>query len=286
MFSSFAKSIKVDRSPVLNGDTIVDEPAETQISTIDAVLGPRSCSDSVSLALPPKVHISETNYDHMMLVSPTSSTPPTTFNSRAPSPNLDGVGVCHLSFGSLKWRLASGYFACFVIGWADGGAFFNFPRHKQELNSPKCFSVTGTVMPYLDAEFHLTTRTSSLLWAGTTCGFFIGTFLLEIILRWLGRFNHEASRKRIIPHSLVIFNKNASSCGHSATQARHSALLIASIMHAFYFIMMGSRGGFPVMFIAYAMAAFARALLTALLNAYFAAGPKQALGFGYGIASE
>ncbi|KAF5355966.1 hypothetical protein D9756_004248 [Leucocoprinus leucothites] len=220
-------------------------------------------------------------------ISPTSTAPPTALNSRAPSPTFDSVGTGHLSFDSLKWRLASGYFACFVIGWADG--------------------VTGTVMPCephfhsdefhslltrlggstdLAAEFHLTTMTSSLLWAGTTCGFFIGTFLLEIILRWLGRFSLEPSKKSIVPHTLAIFKKNRPASGHSATQARHSTLLIASVLHAFYFIMMGSRGGFPVMFVAYAMAAFSRALLTDYLsNAYFASGPKQALGFGYGIAS-
>lgn len=197
-------------------------------------------------------------------LSPTSSVPLTVLNSGAPSLIFDNVGRGYLSFHSLKWRLSSGYFACFLVGWADG--------------------VTGTVMPYLDAEFHLTTMTSSLLWAGTACGFFIGTFLIEIILRWLGRFSLERSKKSIIPQSWITFDKRPS-FGYSPTQARHSALLIASVVHALYFVMMGSQGGFPVMFVAYALAAFARALLSALLNAYFASGPKYALGFAYGIAS-
>ncbi|KAF9451790.1 MFS general substrate transporter [Macrolepiota fuliginosa MF-IS2] len=197
-------------------------------------------------------------------ISPMSSAPPTAHNSRAPSPEPEYFDPPRFAFDSLKWRLASGYFACFVTGWADG--------------------VTGTVMPYLSAEFKLTTMTSSLLWAGTTCGFFIGTFLVEIILKWLGRFSLESSKKSIIPHTLIIFNKKAPAVGHSASHARHLALVIAGVMHAFYFIMMGSRGGFPVMFVAYAMAAFARALLTGK-NAYFASGPKQALGYAYGLAS-
>lgn len=147
--------------------------------------------------------------------------------------------------------------------------------------------VTGSTD--LDAEFHLTTMTSSLLWAGTACGwvkavswsppvsahtllrFFIGTFLIEIILRWLGRFSLERSKKSIIPQSWITFDKRPS-FGYSPTQARHSALLIASVVHAFYFVMMGSQGGFPVMFVAYALAAFARALLSgkmvALLSSY------------------
>jgi hypothetical protein len=105
-----------------------------------------------------------------------------------------------------------------------------------------------------------------LAWAHPfSARFFIGTFLIEAILRWLGRFGLESSRMSIIPFTLVFFNKNAPAFGHSHTQARHYVLLIASTMHAFYFVMMGSRGGFPVMFVAYAMAAFARALLTGKL---------------------
>jgi hypothetical protein len=49
------------------------------------------------------------------------SIPTTMFNSQLPSPPLDSPGTSSFSFATLRWRLASGYFACFIIGWADGG---------------------------------------------------------------------------------------------------------------------------------------------------------------------
>ena len=64
-----------------------------------------------------------------------------------------------------------------------------------------------------------------------------------------------------MPHSWIILDERPS-FGYSPTQARHSALLVASVLHTLYFIMMGSQGGFPVMFVAYALAAFARAILS------------------------
>lgn len=45
-------------------------------------------------------------------------------------------------------------------------------------------------------------------------------------------------------------------------------------MHTSYFIMMGSRGGFPVMFIGYVVAAFARALLTGKYATILDAEPR------------
>lgn len=56
--------------------------------------------------------------------SPYSSSPSTAVNSRAPSPTK-GIDVqCEYNFSRqdrLKWRLASGFFAVFLGGWADGG---------------------------------------------------------------------------------------------------------------------------------------------------------------------
>lgn len=48
----------------------------------------------------------------------------------------------------------------------------------------------------------------------------------------------------------------------SAVQARHVGLFVSSILHGMFFVVMGTRGGFPVLFFAYALAAFARAILT------------------------
>jgi len=56
--------------------------------------------------------------------------------------------------------------------------------------------------------------------------------------------------------------------GYSSSQARYLALVAASVLHTFHFIMMGSKGGFPAMFLAYAVAAFARAYLTGNVFVY------------------
>ncbi|KAF8887929.1 major facilitator superfamily domain-containing protein [Gymnopilus junonius] len=213
-------------------------------------------------SLPP----SESNY------SPYSSSPSTAVNSRAPSPTKEfDRDVDDLVIGQdrLKWRLASGFFALFVGGWADG--------------------VTGTVMPYLTAQFHLDSTLSSSLFAATTCGYFAGTFIVEVLMKYLGRLDlsHHGSQSLFYPFISLVTSKplHKDKFGHSESQARYILLVFASLTHASYFIMMGSRSGFPVMFLAYVLSAFSRALLTAPLNAYFATGPKQALGYGLGLAS-
>lgn len=56
--------------------------------------------------------------------SPYSSSPSTAVNSRAPSPTKEIDAECEYKFSRqdrLKWRLASGFFAVFLGGWADGG---------------------------------------------------------------------------------------------------------------------------------------------------------------------
>jgi len=59
--------------------------------------------------------------------SPYSSSPSTAVNSRAPSPTkeFDDEEGFIPDHDRLKWRLASGFFACFMGGWADGGKFFS-----------------------------------------------------------------------------------------------------------------------------------------------------------------
>ena len=57
--------------------------------------------------------------------SPFSSSPSTAVNSRAPSPTKEFIDddeeASEVGQDRLKWRLASGFFALFVGGWADGG---------------------------------------------------------------------------------------------------------------------------------------------------------------------
>ena len=56
--------------------------------------------------------------------SPYSSVSPTAVNSRAPSPTKENDTEYEYNpprQDRLKWRLASGFFAIFLGGWADGG---------------------------------------------------------------------------------------------------------------------------------------------------------------------
>lgn len=87
--------------------------------------------------------------------------------------------------------------------------------------------------------------------------FFLGTFLVESIITVLSRF-----RLRRLKNFFKKNSRNEDLDTHSSSsRGRHLVLLIASIAHAMYFVMMGSRSGFPVMFLAYVVSAFARALL-------------------------
>ncbi|KAK2462068.1 hypothetical protein APHAL10511_006531 [Amanita phalloides] len=170
----------------------------------------------------------------------------------------------------LKWRLAAGYFTYFLCGWGDG--------------------VTATVLPYFMADFHLNSMTSSLLFLGSTCGFATGSFVVERLLNFLGRFNYMHLRGWLLPtppHLRRCMGKQVPNedIVNSVSHARFLALMMGCVLHTSFFLIMASRRGFPAMFIAYAAAAFARALWTAPLNAYFVQGPMQSIGFSYGLWS-
>lgn len=108
----------------------------------------------------------------------------------------------------------------------------------------------------------------------TVIRFFTGTFLVEGILKYLGRRKISPSTKNATLSFLNVSRYNSPTLFHSTSRARYLALVIASTMHTSYFIMMGSRGGFPVMFIGYVVAAFARALLTGKLATILDAEPR------------
>ncbi|PFH46989.1 hypothetical protein AMATHDRAFT_77416 [Amanita thiersii Skay4041] len=131
--------------------------------------------------------------------------------------------------------------------------------------------------------------TLSLLFAGSTCGFGIGTIVVERILNFLGQFNYKQPRNTLLPASPLLAKLRGNilskeDIGSSVSQARFLVLIIGCVLHSTHFVLMGIRKGFGSMFLAYAIAAFARALWTAE-NAYFALGPKQSLGYSYGLWS-
>lgn len=47
----------------------------------------------------------------------------------------------------------------------------------------------------------------------------------------------------------------------SFAQSQHLALIVGSLLHAMFFVLMGTRSGYPTLFVAYVTAAFARAIL-------------------------
>jgi len=86
-------------------------------------------------------------------------------------------------------------------------------------------------------------------------------------MKYLGRIRVQRNRKSILSFVPAVGKSNAfgsDDIGHSESQARFLLLALASIIHAMYFIMMASKSGFPVMFLAYILSAFSRALLTGM----------------------
>jgi len=120
----------------LDNNPIVDVPRVAQTPSVAIGLyTASSSSESTSLTSPhapgntdPTTllrHNQEPpNLQMHIPLSPTLSMPATALNSYASSAISDSVGQGYLSFHSLKWRLSSGYFACFLVGWADGGMFY------------------------------------------------------------------------------------------------------------------------------------------------------------------
>ena len=95
-----------------------------------------------------------------------------------------------------------------------------------------------------------------------------GTLLVESLINQLGCFNLAKSQWSWIPHTRLLskifsFRKGgAIKTGFSPSQARLLALLMSSLLHGMFFVMMGTKGEFWVLFGAYVLAAFARAILT------------------------
>lgn len=134
-------------------------------------------------------------------------------------------------------------------------------------------------------QYHISFMMSSLLYAGSTLGsvsfilcditsglpvhrFMIGTMLVESIVNQLGRFDPSKNAWSWVPQMNLfrhIFARDRSkkNPAFSPSQARFLSLLVSSSLHAMFFVVMGiARGGFWVLFFAYALAAFSRSILT------------------------
>nr|GAT47875.1 predicted protein [Mycena chlorophos] len=166
----------------------------------------------------------------------------------------------------LQWRLASALFQYFLNGWGDG--------------------VTGTALPYFEAEFHLTYMTSSLLFAGTMTGFTLGTLVVPRVVAFLGRHdlsNSKAAVQLLTPFRSLVDRSRQPQLAFLASQARFFVVILTSIGSPTNFLMMGSQRGLALMFIAYVIISFARAISTAELNLFLANHPSKALGYAFGL---
>ncbi|KAH6917528.1 major facilitator superfamily domain-containing protein [Coprinopsis sp. MPI-PUGE-AT-0042] len=160
-------------------------------------------------------------------------------------------------------RLVAGFFAFFCCGWTDGAL--------------------ATILPFLMRDFNLNFATSSLLYVASTIGFVGGTFVLEFILQRLGRIHPSRTRFSWLPYH-PFSRKNtadATSCRHSAAQALHLALVYATCLFSLYFCLMGSKTGFPALFVAYVMLAFSRAVLGGCLNPFFTSVAPMHLSYAH-----
>ncbi|KAL0571974.1 hypothetical protein V5O48_009976 [Marasmius crinis-equi] len=145
----------------------------------------------------------------------------------------------------VKRRLACAYFLFFLCGWGDG--------------------VTGTVLPYLKAYFHLSDLLISTLWLGGTVGFFLGTFIVEPAMHSLGLYQVTGAADRSLRPAWSHRGKmSVATVAFSASQSRYLTLVLGCIVHSSFFVLMGIRKGFGAMFVAYATAALARAFLTGI----------------------
>ncbi|OCH96576.1 MFS general substrate transporter [Obba rivulosa] len=169
-----------------------------------------------------------------------------------------------------KSRLTSALFAFFTLGWADG--------------------VTGTLLPHFQADFHLSFMTSSLFFVASATGYGIGTLLVEHVMRFLGRYYitlngafATGSRRSLLQRSSSSGPGATKILAYSASQSRFVTLVLASLLHATFFAIMGSRRGFPSMFVAYVISAFARSFISGgYNNVYVSSTPRNALGYMYG----
>jgi len=86
--------------------------------------------------------------------------------------------------------------------------------------------------------------------------------VVESIIRRLGTFSLDDEKCRWFPLLPKFLAKSGSERAFSPSQATSLAVIVSSILHAMFFVIMGTKAGFWALFGAYALAAFARCILT------------------------
>ncbi|EJD04321.1 MFS general substrate transporter [Fomitiporia mediterranea MF3/22] len=177
------------------------------------------------------------------------------------------------------FRCAGAFFALFTAGWADG--------------------VTGTILPHIKNDFELSYIMSSLLFVTSTFGFALGVIMIEQVMCLLGSFQlsriglskaiwfRSAQRRRKITRAMPshCFKGNDRDDCQRHARARFRILVIGSLFHASFFVLMGTATGLSNVLIAYFIASLGKAFLNGTVNAYVAASPRRPLGQMYACNS-
>ncbi|KLO20535.1 MFS general substrate transporter [Schizopora paradoxa] len=182
------------------------------------------------------------------VASPTTPSSGTTTVVASPAISRKGSSLTldelsQISSPTFPWvrrRAACSFFVFFLCGWGDG--------------------VTGTVLPYFISSFHLSYMSSSTLFVASTAGFALGLLVFERICSFFG--------------SLGLPSNN----NHSPTRGRYFTLLLFSVTHACFFVLMGTSRSIVYLLLAYFVAAFSRVFLVGHTNAYIASIPRRPLG--------
>lgn len=95
--------------------------------------------------------------------------------------------------------------------------------------------------------------------------FTTGTLLVSRIINFLGRFYLSDTKLALFPTSpfrIALSRPAPDTIGHSTCQARYLVVILASFGSPTTFVLMGSQIGLPIMFLAYVVISFCRAVLT------------------------
>ncbi|THH11789.1 hypothetical protein EW145_g417 [Phellinidium pouzarii] len=142
----------------------------------------------------------------------------------------------------------------------------------------------------IKTDFNLSYMMSSLLFIASTIGFALGVILIERVMRLMGtlrlshikpqlsRFAFRSCKRRQQAHTVPAVDKKPEGKTNSTARARFRILVVASVLHASFFIIMGTARGFANVLAAYFVASFGKAFLNGTVNAYVAASPKRPLG--------
>ncbi|KAG8895364.1 hypothetical protein FRB99_000624 [Tulasnella sp. 403] len=162
-----------------------------------------------------------------------------------------------------KFRLVSAFVAFFSAGWADG--------------------TPGTIIPHLEVAYGLSHFRVSTLFIAGTCGFGVGTIIMEPLMIVLGRIPLDSPRRTFIPHiTLNRFKNTEDVVGHSVSQGRFLTLLVGCLSQILYYTIAVSNPPFWALCIAFCFGGVAISIFSGQMNAYVASASVRTQGRALG----